>query len=315
MSPCTLTSARSSLNRVTYPSKIKKADFALDKEEDLLGLNEETQETKMNQSDILTVKQENVNYIRIDREKMATQLMKSGPNERLRTHGHVTEASKLELKKFDPEKYFYLAAYSCESFINNDQMRTLLFDINTTQIEQQKSNLGFLNLAPGAPPKKQEQKYFGFPQDIVYAHLKGYEIKVVNDEHVSLEKAGKQQICFVKLYLFEKEIAQQLTKELKKQKMVMKEVIPSFLGLSVMAPVYKSPPGDESMLIINDRLIGLVYQLYKEYIVNFGPNLNASQVLLYLYKQIFNIKYEVYELNYSQHITKVLSTDIVLRYI
>ena len=44
--------------------------------------------------------------------------MKSGPNERLKTHG--TDASKMELKKFDPCKYFYFATYSYETFINND---------------------------------------------------------------------------------------------------------------------------------------------------------------------------------------------------
>ena len=115
--------------------------------------------------------------------------------------------------------------------------------------------------------------------------------------------------------MFEREISQQLTKELRKQKMVLKEVIPSFLGLRVMAPVAKVQPQEDSMLIVNDKLIGLIYKLYKEYIVNFGPNLNSSQVLLYLYKQFFNIKYEVYELDYSQYITKVLSTDIVLKYI
>ena len=115
--------------------------------------------------------------------------------------------------------------------------------------------------------------------------------------------------------MFEREISQQLTKELRKQKMVLKEVIPSFLGLRVMAPVAKFQPQEDSMLIVNDKLIGLIYKLYKEYIVNFGPNLNSSQVLLYLYKQFFNIKYEVYELDYSQYITKVLSTDIVLKYI
>lgn len=58
-----------------------------------------------------------------------------------------------------------------------------------------------------------------------------------------------------------------------------------------------------------------IYGLYKEYIKNFGPNLNSKQILLYLYKQFFNVKFQNYQEAYSQQITKQLASDVVLKYI
>ena len=51
-------------------------------------------------------------------------------------------------------------------------------------------------------------------------------------------------------------------------------------GLKVITPVHKSATLqnnlDESYLFINDNVLSQLYVLYKEYIQNFAPNLNAS---------------------------------------
>ena len=69
------------------------------------------------------------------------------------------------------------------------------------------------------------------------------------------------------------------------------------------------------MFFINQELINQIYLLYKEYIGNFSPYMNSCQVLLYLYKQFFNIKNENYRTEYSEYITQLLTNDIVLKYI
>ena len=115
------------------------------------------------------------------------------------------------INKYSSTEYFYLAAYSYETLINNDCIRELLKNINTSQIEKQKQNLGFLNLNPN----KKKQKYFGFPEEIVFAQLKNYHLKLYDGSGVSLEEE-KDSICFVKLYLFENDIIEPLENELKK---------------------------------------------------------------------------------------------------
>lgn len=92
------------------------------------------------------------------------------------------------------------------------------------------------------------------------------------------------------------------------------------MGLKVISPQQKNKPNrandsQDSMFYINSELMSKVYELYKEYIANFGPNLNSCQVLLYLYKQFFNIRNENYRAEYSEYITKILTNDVVLKYI
>ena len=87
----------------------------------------------------MTVKHQNVDYIKIDRNL---------------------------IKKYSENQYFYLAAYSYETLINNDCIRELLKNINTSQIQKQKQNLGFLNLHP---QHRKHEKYFGFPEEIIFA--------------------------------------------------------------------------------------------------------------------------------------------------
>lgn len=64
----------------------------------------------------------------------------------------------------------------------------------------------------------------------------------------------------------------------------------------------------------SEDTIEQVYSLYKECIRNFGPNLNSSQVLLYVYKLFFNIKYHNFTTEYSQWTTKTL-VNVVMRFI
>jgi hypothetical protein len=130
----------------------------------------------------------------------------------------------------------------------------------------------------------------------VYAHLKNYELKIQADNDIALQEATKERksIVFVKLYLFEKEIINPLTKHLKQSKMDLKPITTKCMGLNVLTPQFRSKPvnhndSNESLFFINQELMTKVFGLYKEYIANFGPNLNTSQVLLYLYKQFFNV--------------------------
>lgn len=129
----------------------------------------------------------------------------------------------------------------------------------------------------------------------------------------------------MKLYLLEREIMEPLTQCLKREyNMDFKTISASFQGLRVISPVQRpdsktlNPESDkssESVFFIDEQLIRQIYQLYKEYISNFTPYMNSCQVLLYLYKQFFNIKNENYNAEYSEHITQMLTSDIVLRYI
>ncbi len=43
--------------------------------------------------------------------------------------------------------------------------------------------------------------------------------------------------------------------------------------------------------------------------------MNSSHILLYIYKKFFNVKNANYSHDYSQHITKLLANDVVLKYI
>ena len=143
----------------------------------------------------------------------------------------------------------------------------------------------------------------------------------MSESIVSLSESPPGTVCFVKLYLFERDIMEPLTHYLKRESnMDLKPISSKCSGLTVLTPVHKTikkvrSETEESLFYINECIVGQIYMLYREYIQNFGPNLNASQVLLYLYKQFFNIKNENFTSEYSVHITQLLANDIVLKYI
>ena len=114
---------------------------------------------------------------------------------------------EIKVHKYDPKKYFYLATYSYDTFINNESLRNLLFKINNQEIESQKSTMNFLKLKPAG-----KQKYFMFPQEIIYAHLKNYGLKIVEGNQVSISQDTGCVLSFVKLYLMEKDMVKPLEK-------------------------------------------------------------------------------------------------------
>lgn len=151
--------------------------------------------TYSNQSDILTEKKSNVQYLTLKRNKLESRPFNIN-----------------KVAKYNPEKYIYLASYSQKTFINNDGLRSLLYQINNEQNQKMKTNLDFLKLNPSK--HAQMQKYFVFPQEIVYAHLKNHELKILQDNCIALQETDKDKkaISFVKLYLFEKEFVEPLGK-------------------------------------------------------------------------------------------------------
>ena len=46
-------------------------------------------------------------------------------------------------------------------------------------------------------------------------------------------------------------------------------------GLDVMTPVKKKIDKNQ-IFMLNDEIVNQIYLLYKEYVTNFGPNLNCS---------------------------------------
>lgn len=75
--------------------------------------------------------------------------------------------------KYDPSKYFYLASYSYDTFMSNDVMRNLLFQINSGQLDTHKKNIDIVDFIKNkfygaektqtAKIKKNNTKYFNFP--------------------------------------------------------------------------------------------------------------------------------------------------------
>lgn len=72
---------------------------------------------------------------------------------------------------------------------------------------------------------------------------------------------------------------------------------------------------NNDLVYLNDDIIEQIYFLYRDYITNFGPTLNQSQILLYLYKAFFNVDNMNLTANYSTHVTKLLAEDVVLRFV
>ena len=67
-------------------------------------------------------------------------------------------------------------------------------------------------------------------------------------------------------------------------------------GLEVLTSV---PLNNRPLEVHTTESIESIYKLYKDCITNFGPNLNQSQVLLYVYKLFFNVKNESLTQEYS----------------
>lgn len=95
-----------------------------------------------------------------------------------------------QLSKFDATKFFYLACYSPETFMMEEDLRQVLYQINNFQIELQKKSLSGLTAAitlRSLFPKEELQNvssnqkipYFVFPQEVVYAYLQNFGIKVI----------------------------------------------------------------------------------------------------------------------------------------
>jgi hypothetical protein len=110
-------------------------------------------------SDEATVEYENLNYLKINRIKLDPTLKKS---------------NKQSIVKYDPEKYFYLASYSPDTFMSNDLMRDMLFRVNSGQIDAHKKNIDIVDFiknrfnnggskASQQALKNNNTKYFNFP--------------------------------------------------------------------------------------------------------------------------------------------------------
>ena len=193
------------------------------------------------QSNASTVKRANHDYLQIKR-----------------TNPEVTEALKKKLSKFNPDKYFYMASYSTETFINNDDLRALLYKINSSQILTQKQSISNLIVSaaqnqdgPTELVQSTTSQYFLFPQEIVYAYLKNYGIKIVHGDKIQLQEDDRTSdsmasTAFVKLYLFEKEFVKPLEEYFKefyhrqggKLTLRLEKIKTKCGGLDVMAPVF-----------------------------------------------------------------------------
>jgi len=61
---------------------------------------------------------------------------------------------------------------------------------------------------------KASTKYFNFPQEIIFAQLNSYKLKIQQGNKIELtaqERGQKKSICFVKLYLFEQSFIEPLS--------------------------------------------------------------------------------------------------------
>tara|TARA_B110000285_G_C15077438_1_gene591570 strand:+ start:520 stop:786 length:267 start_codon:yes stop_codon:yes gene_type:complete len=85
----------------------------------------------------------------------------------------------------------------------------------------------------------------------------------------------KDCICFVKMYLFENDIIEPLEIELKKLgNFKLKSINTKCQGIRVLTlvPIIKA----QQQVQPTDMIMETIYLLYKEYVNNFGPNLNSS---------------------------------------
>jgi hypothetical protein len=87
-------------------------------------------------------------------------------------------------------------------------MRALLYQINSQQLQKTKNHLDFLKLTPAQKHKKAH--YHAFPQEIIHAHLKNHAMKIISENLVTLTESAPEAVCFVKLYLLEKDIVDSL---------------------------------------------------------------------------------------------------------
>jgi hypothetical protein len=113
------------------------------------------------------------------------------------------------------------------------------------------------------------------------------------------------------MYLFENDIIEPLKEQLINSCYSLEPLSTKCSGARVLTML----PKKTNNQMPTEALFDTVYMLYKEYIGNFSPNLNCRQVLLYIYKHIFNIKYISFTPEYSLHLTKLLATSIVMKFI
>jgi hypothetical protein len=180
-----------------------------------------------------TVQYENVDYLKINRLKL----------------NRVSRNCLAQpIVKYDPARYFYLASYSFDTLMSNDVMRDLLFRINSGQYDSHKKNIDILDFIK-SKYKGQKQslsqpntKYFNFPEEIIFAHLISYGLQITPQNQIDLVKLrsspdNKNKVCFVKLYLFDKDFRTPLRNYLTQHKNMDLQTVSSKLsGLEVMAP-------------------------------------------------------------------------------
>lgn len=104
--------------------------------------------------------------------------------------------------------------------------------------------------------------------------------------------------AFVKLYLFEKDLIPPLEQHLRtreaskgsKFRVSLQKVKSKCSGLEVYAPCFTlREESKDGLICMNEEIMEQIYGIFKEYLANFKPNLSPSQVLLYIYKQFFNL--------------------------
>lgn len=138
--------------------------------------------------------------------------------------------------------------------MSNDVMRELLFRINSGQFDTHKKNIDIVDFLKSkfygsgsvdkpnnqSNLKKSNTKYFNFPQEIIFAHLISYGLQISPNNKIDLVRRhgeDKNKVCFVKLYLFEKDFQEPLKNYLRgTQNMELQLVNSKLSGLQVMAP-------------------------------------------------------------------------------
>lgn len=156
-----------------------------------------------------TVEYNNLDYLKINRIKLNQSFKKN--------------CSSQQIIKYDCSRFFYLASYSYDTFMSNDVMRELLFRINSGQFDTHKKNIDIVDFIKNKfygdktqqQIKKVNTKYFNFPQEIIFAHLISYGLRVSKQKTIDLvplsaPSEDKNKVCFVKLYLFEKDFQEPL---------------------------------------------------------------------------------------------------------
>lgn len=80
------------------------------------------------------------------------------------------------------------------------------------------------------------------------------------------------------MYLFEKDLIAPLNQHLKSKDMSLVPVQSKCGGLQVLTPAINSLPeqDDDGVFYLNEAIVAQIYNLYRDYVNNFGPTLNSS---------------------------------------